>query len=280
MVSSLKAIDTILPHGLLPKTPINFFGKYMSGKTLLTLQEACFICRKENGGGNILLFDVDGGADLFVSEWKTVFEQRFGFEGEIFILPSFNTQRYDPRQKFPYFDLNIYEYFGIKAQVDLSAKGKANFTPHHPCKSKVDDYIQNKNVKVLIIDSFSQIYKDVFLGIESFGDRARAEDFLYGLIKTVALKFPHVYLFLNHHSSVNPITNQVGITGGNSVLQNSKMAIYITKPREKESFGEIHLYRYPNVPPWFKFSAIEYSDLGIVDIKLEEKSEESSEKVD
>ncbi len=252
-----------MPSGIIPGVPINVFGKYLSGKTLLTLQEATNICSQE--GGNILLLDVDGNGNIYAQEWKPIFQERFGFKGEIYVLPSFNTQRFDERQKQPYFDLNIFTYFGVKSQVTISQHGKANFTAYQPVPSLVNDYIVKKGVKVIIIDSFSQIFKDVFVGTESFGERARAEDFLFGEIKTVIYNHPNVYMFINHHQSANPITGQVSLAGGSSVLQNSKIAIYINKFGEKSNTGELYIYRYPTLPPWSRKAPIVYTDIGLVD---------------
>lgn len=266
--SSLNAVNMIMPSGYLTGIPYNFFGKYMAGKSLLTLQEAVYLCSQISKGkekANVLVFDVDGGYDLFLREWGEVFSARWDYGGQIYVVPAYNVQRFSQTQKHPYFDLPIYEYFGVKSQVTLSQKGKANFSAYEPCTGIVSDYVTKKDVRVIVVDSFSQIFKDVFQGTESFGERARAEDFLFGLIKSFMLKHRNVYTFLNHHQSVNPITGETKIAGGSSVLQNSKVALFLSKNDEKQPVGEIWLYRYPNVPPFSRHAQIAYSELGIVD---------------
>jgi len=51
MKSDLNALNTVLPSGLVSGTIINILGRYMSGKTLLSLQESFYVCSQE--GGNI-----------------------------------------------------------------------------------------------------------------------------------------------------------------------------------------------------------------------------------
>jgi hypothetical protein len=258
--SSVSGVNQVLPSGYLPSIPYNFFGKYLSGKSLLTLQESTWICSQT--GGNVLILDVDGGYELFLREWLPILQARFDFTGNVHVLPCFNTQRFDPRQKVPYFDLPVFGMFGVKSQVSMSKNGKADFSSYAPCASLVEDYINRKGVKVVVIDSYSQIFKDVFQGMEAFGERARAEDFLFSLVKGVCYRHK-VFVFLNHHHSVNPISNDIKIAGGQSVLQNCKVALYLSKQSEKENKGTIWVYRYPNVVPFSRQGSFEFSDIGI-----------------
>jgi lipoate-protein ligase A len=71
---------------------------------------------------------------------------------------------------------------------------------------------------------------------------------------------------VNHHNSVNPITSEVRISGGGSVLHNSKVAVYINKPSDRAPEGELFTYRYPNIPPFGRVAKIGYTEAGIVDI--------------
>lgn len=236
----------------------------MSGKTLLSLQESFYVCSKE--GGNILVLDVDTSFQLFLAEWEGIFKERYGSKDTtVYILPSHNQQRFDPRQKVPYYDMLIYENLGVRSQVNTSHSGKANFTAYAPVRNAVEDMIEKQKVRCIIIDSFSQVFKDLFVGTESFGERARAEDFLFGLIKAVAIKHPKVYWFLNHHNSVNPINSEVRISGGSAVITNSKVAIYINKPSDRSAEGELYTYRYPTIPPFGRSAKILYTEAGIVD---------------
>jgi archaellum biogenesis ATPase FlaH len=265
MKSDLNALNTVLPSGLVPGIIINILGRYMSGKTLLSLQESFYVCSQE--GGNILFLDVDGSINVFLAVWESVFKTRYDANDiKVFVLPSYNVQRFDSRQKLPYFDLPIYKHFGVKAQVNMSHNGKANFTAYAPCENTVETMIEKNKVRCVIVDSFSQIFKDLFVGTESFGERARAEDFLFGLIKASMLNHGDVYWFVNHHNSVNPITSEVRISGGGSVLHNSKVAVYINKPSDRTPEGELYTYRYPNIPPFGRVAKIGYTEAGIVDV--------------
>ncbi|RLI74057.1 hypothetical protein DRP04_15105 [Archaeoglobales archaeon] len=281
--SDLQAINYLV-EGLYTKIPMNFFGKYLSGKSLLTLQEAYYLAAQKNG--NILVVDVDGGAELFVFKWDDILRDRYGFKGEVFIEPAYNVpiqvyremaEEKDTKAKKEVYELKCFELFGVKARAVISkpssvTKGsKTMFIPYERSTNKVADYIKNKKVVVVVIDSFSQIFKDVFVGTQSFGERARAEDFLYGRIKAIGLQYPHVTFFLNHHQSQDPQKGTISLAGGSSVLQNSKLVLYIHRYEGKrDGYGYISVYRFPNVKPWSKSAYIKYTDAGFVDATEEE----------
>ena len=91
MKSDLNALNTVLPSGLVPGTIINILGRYMSGKTLLSLQESFYVCSQE--GGNILVLDVDGSINVFLAEWEKVFRTRYDANDvKVFVLPSYNVE--------------------------------------------------------------------------------------------------------------------------------------------------------------------------------------------
>ena len=285
----LKAITSLLPHGLpTGQVVTNLVGKHLAGKSLLALQLAYEYAAKKNG--NILILDVDGGATMFVESWKDIFEARFEANPKVFIEICQNTKRWVPsksggRKMHIAFDLKIYEAFGVKAVAYLTAEqvtdretkmakvvgGKTEFIPYALTDDKVEDYIENKDVKVVIVDSFSQIYKDCFIGMQSFGERARAEDFLFGRIKEVGLRHPDTLIILNHHHTLNPMTGGVDIAGGAAVLQNSKLALYIERLESKKYYGlaRLYVFRYPNIAPWSKSSFMVYTDIGFVDMTRE-----------
>ena len=173
MKSDLNALNTVLPSGLVPGTIINILGRYMSGKTLLSLQESFYVCSQE--GGNILVLDVDGGINVFLAEWEKVFKTRYDANDvKVFVLPSYNVQRFDPRQKVPYFDLPIYKHFGVKAQVNMSHNGKANFTAYAPCENTVETMIEKNKVRCVIVDSFSQVFNCLLYTSPSPRDRQKS----------------------------------------------------------------------------------------------------------
>jgi intein/homing endonuclease len=134
---------------------MNIFGAYLSGKTLLSLQEVCYLSSQL--GGDIALFDVDGSADIFVAEWQPIFEFRYNKIGRIHIVPSFNVKH--PAQKYLKFDLKLFEHFGVKARVELSEGGKAAFIAYGVCES-LAERLYNSGARYFIVDSFSQMYKD------------------------------------------------------------------------------------------------------------------------
>ena len=251
-----KLVENTIPTGY----PINLFGKTLSGKTLLSFQSASEYLSKVKG--NMLFFDVDGGADIFLKHWQPIFEQLFNVNYKVFVLPSWNEKIVAPNQKYVKFRGRIFEYFGVETKIEISKSGKTTFVPSGICEDKVKYYVEQQNIKAIIIDSFSQIFKDAFMGTQSFGERARAEDFLYSLIKTVGKQYPDILIILNHHQSANPITGQVNIAGGSAVIQNSKLAFYI-EHFEKEDTGKLWVYRYPNIKPWDKNIPIRFTNKGI-----------------
>jgi len=238
---------------------MNIFGAYLSGKTLLTLQEACYLSSKL--GGDIVLFDVDGSADVFVSEWQPVFELRYGKIGKIHITPSFNKKH--PAQKYLKFDLKLFEHFGVKARVELSEGGKAAFIAYGICEPTAEQ-LYKLGCRVFIIDSLSQVMREAFPGVMSFGERARAEDMLYGLIKMFIAEHPDVFMFLNQHISVNPLTASIEPFGGAAIIQNSKLAMMLYK-KPKEPVGKLYVYRHPHKPPWSESADVKYTEAGIFD---------------
>jgi hypothetical protein len=238
---------------------MNVFGAYLSGKTLLTLQEACYLSSVL--GGDIAVFDVDGSADIFVREWKPVFEMRYGKPLVIHVVPSVNATH--PAQKYLKIDLKIFEHFGVRARVDLSEGGKAQFVAYGICEPAIES-LYKAGARYFIIDSFSQVMREAFPGVQSFGERARAEDMLYGLIKMFIASHPDTLFLLNHHISVNPMTSSIEPFGGSAVIQNSKLAMMLSK-KPKEPLGRIYVYRHPRKPPWSEFSEIKYTDAGVFD---------------
>jgi RecA/RadA recombinase len=256
--SDLQAINKLF-GGWYQGSIMNIFGPYLAGKTLLTLQEACYLTSKL--GGDIALFDVDGGANVFVSEWLPIFELRYGKIGKTHVIPSFNVKH--PAQKYLKFDLKLFEHFGVKARVEISEGGKAAFIAYGICDPLIEE-LYRKGARIFIIDSFSQLHKDAFPSMSSFGERARAEDMLYSLIKMFIAEHPDVFIFLNHHVSINPVTASVDPSGGSAVIQNSKLAMMISKkPRELE--GKLFVYRHPHKPPWSESAPIRFTNAGVFD---------------
>jgi RecA/RadA recombinase len=256
--SDLKAINRTL-GGLYRGTIMNLFGPYLSGKTLLTLQESCYLSSKL--GGDIVVFDVDGSAEVFLREWTPVFEVRYGKVGRVQAVPSFNLKH--PAQKHLKVDLKLFEHFGVRARVEFSEGGRASFIAYGICESTAES-LYRSGARYFIVDSFSQMHKDAFPGSASFGERARAEDMLYSLLKMFVAEHPDAFLFLNHHVSINPLTASVEPSGGGSVIQNSKLALMLSK-KLKEPTGKIYVYRHPRKPPWSESAEIKFTDAGIFD---------------
>jgi len=257
--SDLQAINKLFGGWYLGSI-MNLFGAYLSGKTLLTLQESCYLSSKL--GGDIVIFDVDGGADVFVKEWRPAFELRYGKIGNIYVVPSFNLKR--SAQKYLKLDLRLFEHFGVKARVEISEGGKGAFVAHGVCDSLVEK-LYHDGARYFIVDSFSQLHKDAFPSMSSFGERARAEDMLYSLIKMFIAEHPDTIFFLNHHVSVNPMTSSVEPSGGSAVIQNSKFAMMLSK-KPRENIGKLYVYRHPRKPPWSESADVKFTDAGVFDV--------------
>jgi hypothetical protein len=206
--------------------------------------------------------DIDGGGKLFVDSWDPIFGKRYPKSGGVEVIEAYNKKH--QAQKRLKIDLTIFELFGVKAYVELSEGGKGQFVAYGICDSKVDK-LAKEGVRVFIIDSFSQIFKDSFVGVQSFGERARAEDMLYSLIKMFLQEYPNTIFFLNHHVSVNPILHSMEPAGGSAVVQNSKLGIILTK--QKDNMGKIFVYRHPTKPPWSESAEVMFSEGGIFDAK-------------
>ena len=256
--SSLNAVNKLL-GGWYSGTVMNLFGHYLAGKTLLTLQEACYLSSKL--GGDIVLFDVDGGGQLFVNEWLPVFSLRFGKLGNVYVIQSFNMKY--PSQSKVKIELKMFEHFGVHARVEISEGGKAAFIAYSTCEPLIEK-LYSQGARIFIIDSFSQLHKDAFPSTASFGERARAEDMLYSIIKMFLASHPDSFIFLNHHVSINPMTNSVDPSGGSAVIQNSKLALMLSK-RPKEPEGRLYVYRHPRKPPWSEYASIKFNEGGIWD---------------
>jgi len=174
-----------------------------------------------------------------------------GTEADVYVLPAWN-ERKEEQRKLPAFNMRVFYYFGIKAKVKISQNGKAEFIPFGvETKPKIEEMIVKNGVRVVIIDSFSQIFKEPFPGNQSLGARARAEDMLYALIKETGLKHPNVFFFLNHHLSINPNRGTLDLTGGASVIQNSKLTIALIKRGGAlRNFVEVQTYRHARKEVW------------------------------
>jgi RecA/RadA recombinase len=239
---------------------MNVFGAYLSGKTLLTLQEACYLSSKL--GGDVVLLDVDGSADVFVAEWQPVFELRYGKVGRVHVVPSYNAKH--QAQKHLKLDLRVFEHFGVKARVELSEGGKAQFVAYGICEPTIEK-LYKAGARYFIIDSFSQVMRETFPGVQSFGERARAEDMLYSLVKMFLAEHPDTTFFLNHHISVSPLTASIEPFGGSAIIQNSKLAVMLSK-KPKEPLGKLYVYRHPRKPPWSESADIKFTDAGVYDL--------------
>jgi hypothetical protein len=257
--SSLSAINKLL-GGWYKGTVVNIFGAYLSGKTLLTLQESLYLSSKL--GGDVVLLDVDGSGDVFVKEWLPTFQMRFDKIGNVHIVSSYNAQY--PAQKYFKFELRMFEHFGVRARVEMTEGGKAEFVAHGICEPTLER-LYNIGARYFIVDSFSQIFRETFPGVQSFGERARAEDMLYSLIKMFIAKHPDIFFFLNHHISVNPITSSIEPFGGSAIIQNSKLALMLSK-KPKETIGKLYVYRHPKKMPWSEYAEVKFTDAGIFDL--------------
>lgn len=262
-MSKLEVINRLIGSDIPLGYPINVFGKPMAGKTLLTLQLAFQYSSPDK---DIMILDVDGGADIFLKEWEPIFRKRYGHKGKVIIEPAWNEKTVAPNQKNVYFDMRIFSILGIKAKVVISSSGKSEFIPHSICPDKLEGYMKGGKIGAIIIDSFSQVFKDCFIGTQSFADRARAEDMLFSLLKTIGAKYGDILIFCNHHQSANPMTGKVDIAGGSAVIQNSKLAFYIDRVGVGgQDFAKLWIYRYPTIPSWRKKAIMKFTEEGFVD---------------
>jgi len=261
----LKVFNTLLGKDIPSGYPNNIFGAQLSGKTLLSLQYGIQYAKRTKG--NVLFLDVDGGMEMFCKEWLPVLFQEIDYKCDVFIEPAWNVRYEAPNQKYVHFEIKALQLFGVNGRAEISENGKTEFVPKGVLPNEVQQYIEKKNVKVVVIDSFSQIFKDAFVSQQSFGARARAEDQLFTLIKNISISHGDVLFFCNHHHSVNPIYHSIAMAGGSAVLMNSKIALYLQKMNGKfvKNYGQLHVFRYPNIPEWGKVEYLQYTDKGIVD---------------
>ena len=250
--------------------PINVIGAPMAGKTLLALQMAF-----QETKGNILMLDADGGAVIFTKKWIPRFQTRYQREVTPIILPSWSKKHTYGNQKEVKFEMRFLQNLGIDARAEISENGKTEFVPRGVFRPETDvmKIIKDRKIGMLVVDSFSQVFKEVFVGTQSFGSRARAEDMSYGMLKEIGLEFPELLIFVNHHQSANPIRGTIDASGGKSVIHNCKLALFLEKMTSKkfEGLGKMWVYRAPDIPEWGKFDWFRYTGEGMVDVDYEKE---------
>jgi archaellum biogenesis ATPase FlaH len=260
--SSIESINNWI--GEYPtKTLIGFFGEARAGKTIFLIQEAYNFLKN----GNVLIIDTEYDKELFLKEWDEVFRKRFGVkDGEIYVFSSNYLE-------------DIYSFFGIKAKNIIDKKtGKITLEFYGEEESKAEDYIVNKNVKMIIVDSVTEMFGTSFFGdLKNFPARTNAQRLIFHKLLRLAFKY-NLYLFGVHHKSfiVLPV-EKPEIRGGSEIRHLFKLWFFMEKTGHKkvelQSLRRLYLVRNFRVPDWKFKTVINLTDNGFFEISPEEIEE-------
>lgn len=257
MSSSLNAINNMIGEYPL-KIPIALFGRTMSGKTILAIQEALY-CASQLGG-DVLYIGTEGGEDLFIKQWVPVLSQRFNTSVKFHLLQARSIEA-------------LLKIHGLQIELVLKQRIDVRFTGE--VEDEVSKLIKNRNIKVIVYDSLSNPLKIAFPSErQNFPARASALNMLMNKIQDIATD-NDILVFGIHHASFDPslTQGQAGgimrphISGGDAVCYNTKIILALLQTSSRiTNVRRIYLVRFFNKPEWSESAFIEIKNDGWWDI--------------
>jgi len=193
--------------------------------------------------------------------------------------------------------VQVHDFFalhGIELDKRLGNVVQLELNSVNPLKSKMYDYINNKNVGIIIYDSLTTPFNTLLIGGRQNQPTRHTGEELFFEITRMLFTGKDLALMTSNHVSrdvTKPFSTVTDsqIKGGKSIYHNHDYILYIEAVKSKYAVGYHRLYvaRFPNRPPWqFKldlmldengYREITKEELALIKEKTkEEKSVESN----
>jgi predicted ATP-dependent serine protease len=249
--SSLNSINDWI-GGYPSKVLIAFFGEATVGKTLFTLQEIYSLLNY----GNALVIDSERSVQHFLEVWDAIFRKRFNVKGEVRI--------YEPLSL-----IDAFKYLGLEVNLARDENdGKVMVIYKGEKECQLEKQIVEKNIKFLLIDSITELFKEEFTGgLKNYPARSEAQTLF--LVKLLKIACKHdLLVFGTHHSTMKLLQYDTPmLKGGNEIKYLFKLWFFLERTTFKKEtlLGLRRLYLVRNFKhlDWSKKIMINITNSGI-----------------
>jgi len=277
--SSLEGINSLLEGGYEEQIPVAIFGLPASGKSIFLIQESVFICKSLSSSA--LIIDTEGGNYVLISKWLPKLNKRFNADIKLARVKfGKEVEVIDDYSDTTIFSLNLRKartfarFFGYNLDVTISDRGKFGLRFLSEAKNYCQEFIEEHNVEVLVIDSLSNPLSVFSGGLVNYPARADFLKLFFSAIQGIAEDTSTIIL-MSHHATFDPQNpySEPTMYGGKWVKHNTKVSLYFeeTKSKKKEQKGirRVYLTRFFDKPRFAKKCKIRLTDEGFVDVKEE-----------
>jgi hypothetical protein len=299
-----KRLNEILGGGLPLKTFTGIMGAAGHGKSIILNELAVSAAKELNG--NILVVNTEEAEGLTNEMWAGPMAKKYGWKGELFVeytpnllslltLHGITAGIFEAKAKGGKKEDEEDEdeteppKNGEKPAEGDQAKPKKEKKPQKPgkreirpvsvdyAKSKLMDYIDHKNVKVIIYDSFTTPFTPLLAGgQQNLSLRNTSQALLFEAIRSI-LAGKDVFLLSSHHITLNPMDpyktrEDIEMKGGKEILHTHKIVFYLEQSGSRYTSGVRSLYivRHPMLPDWKYFVQLLLDNNGYKEINEEE----------
>lgn len=299
-----KRFNEILGGGLPLKTFIGVMGAAGHGKSIILNELAVNAAKELNG--NILVVNTEEAEGLTNEMWAPAMAKKYGWKGEMFVeyapnlisllaLHGITAGIFESKAKAVKGEEDEEESEEPKEGekpaegAPTSAKPVKEKKPQKPgkreirpissdyAKSKLADYIDRKNVKVIIYDSFTTPFTPLLAGgQQNLSLRNTSQALLFEAIRSI-LAGKEVFLLSSHHITLNPMDpyktrEDIEMKGGKEILHTHKIVFYLEQSGSRYTSGVRSLYvvRHPMIPDWKYFVQLLLDNNGYKEVSEEE----------
>jgi len=254
LFTGIRALDEFLDGGLPLRMITQLMGPPRSNKSPLAFQIAA------QYPSIIITTEYDAPSPL-TDKWIQEFSKRFDREPKI-------RWRYIPDL------MDLFSFFGAKAELEYSEKGKAELVLAERIwdlsGTPIGRDIKDLEAKLVVIDSLSAPLKETFIGRVNFPSRSSAASIFLGALRRACERFDLAALVISHESRdpANP-WKEPDAYGSYAVDYNVKYSLYLDRYQgRKREFRDIRylwLERHPHKPEWEYKHTLEITDSGFYD---------------
>jgi hypothetical protein len=299
-----KRFNEILGGGLPLKTFIGIMGAAGHGKSIILNELAVGAAKELNG--NILVVNTEEAEGLTNEMWAPAMAKKYGWKGELFVeytpnlislltLHGITAGIFESKAKGSKDNAEDEEESEEPKEGEKPAEGaeeakpKKEKKPQKPgkreirpisvdyAKSKLMDYIDRKNVKVIIYDSFTTPFTPLLAGgQQNLSLRNTSQALLFEAIRSI-LAGKDVFLLSSHHITLNPMDpyktrEDIEMKGGKEILHTHKIVFYLEQSGSRYTSGVRSLYivRHPRLPDWKYFVQFVLDNDGYKEVTEEE----------
>jgi len=252
--TGIRALDELLDGGLPLRMITQLVGPPRVNKTPMALQissqyPTIFITTEYDAPGPL------------TNKWISEFAKRFNREPKI-------------RWKYIPDIMDLFGYFGAKAELEYSEKGKAELVLVERiwdlANTPIGSDIKDIGAKLIVIDSLSAPLKESFIGRVNFPSRSSAASIFLGALRRAGERCDLSALTISHETRdpANPY-KEPDAYGSYAIDYNVKYCVYLDRyegrKRELRDIRYLWLERHPNKPEWEYKRTLEITDSGFYD---------------